>query len=149
LVTSSGKQFDYQLLGFDYDGIIVRKAGSTGYTKKTFLLLKGTELIDCEGNKIGIAGLERLVTIGEIPILSVLKLLTASGEINIDMGEIEMIQIPGKKNGKIAGLIIGAAADVAALIVISSALQDFSNDLEKGMSEALSKTLSGYSNGNE
>ena len=119
LVASSGKQFGYHLLGFDYDGIIVRKAGSRGYAKKTFVLVKGAELIDREGNKISINSLERLVTIGEIPILSALKLQTASGEISIDLGEIEMIQIHKKKNGKIKGLLYGAMIDAATLIILS------------------------------
>jgi hypothetical protein len=118
-ITSTGKQFNYQLTGIDYDGIIVRKAGSTGCAKKSFVLLKGTELIDCEANKISIASLERLVTIGEIPVISALKLQTASGEINIDPGEIAMIQVPNKKNGKIKGLLHGAMIDAAILIILS------------------------------
>jgi hypothetical protein len=124
LLISAGKEINCRLVGFDYDGIIVTEEGSNVYSKGRFQSLKEAEIIDGEGNKIEVPGLERMIETGKIPVLSVLKIQTASGEININPVEISVILMVNKKDGKIKGLVLGAIVDCALLIIINTNLNN-------------------------
>lgn len=119
LLIKSGRKLNYILTGFDYDGLILKKSKLTNPSKILFAPLHETEIIDCEGNKIGTNTLERLVLSGEIPVFSSVKIQTLSGDSIVNLSNISQLLIPNKKNGRIKGLLIGAAIDVTTLIILA------------------------------
>ena len=121
-LAETGKRYNLLFVGFDFDGIIIKKTKITTAFKSLFKLLPKAELVDSEGNKHDLTTLENLVTSGKVPVFSALKLKAESGEIEVEFTEIVQLVVPNKKNATLNGLLYGAALDVAALVIISAIL---------------------------
>ena len=116
VVKIGGRKNDYLLVGFSYDGIIIKREAWNSYNDVSFDLLKGTELIDSEGYKTEIGKLKKIIQTGRVPVFYQLVVQDTSGSTMINLSDVSAILVPSKKKGMILGLCIGAVIDIWYII---------------------------------
>jgi hypothetical protein len=105
---------------YDYDSVMVNFRGGTG--SRSWPLKSMTSVEDSDGNKLSVKELRKLMNEGEIPVSSVLEVMTSTGPKQFAYGEAKEIRVYKKPvKGRIIGTMIGFAIDAYIIYKISQA----------------------------
>ena len=136
VITKTGKQHEFEFLGFDYGTILTRveKMGKTRTTKSNIGLIKNIK--DSHGNVIAVEAVRKLISEGKIPLLSsgiIIKSKVGPTQINWE----NIYQIEVKKKGTPLATLALIAAGVAACVgIIYIAIKEIEKSAEEAAEEA-------------
>ncbi len=107
---------EVEFIGFDYGGISVREADRS---QPTIMPLASLQSIrDQKGNILNMDFMERLMSEQKVPFLSLatIQLRTETEEVRIDLADIDLIEVTGRRN-KAGFFFAGLAMDVFVALV--------------------------------
>lgn len=111
----AGQQWTFELIGYNYDYLTVRRIGET--EQRVFLISNIAEITAGNETMISVEELKMIIAGPRIPVLQAMVLNINGDTVVIAASRIDRVFSIEKKHGIWKGLAIGLAIDAGALVV--------------------------------
>jgi hypothetical protein len=127
---TNGERLKRRFAGFDAQHLLVTWQGRPEPAR---LALKAVRAIqDSQGHLLKAETVSELMASGQIPLTSQMVVQTSEGKTTLPLEQVQMVQVPAKKHGKLTGFLIGATVDAIVIAAAASSGPDISGGDTEG-----------------